>query len=335
MTRKLLGISFTVLLVACTGEANLTGDPPAGPGQPLDPGSPDPHQTDPYAPCTDRDTCCTSADVQCTGDPDNNPTCTCTTLWDCSQDPSKCEQDKQVPTGGGTWTCEWTEQAYTCKGGDPSSPPGGSGWNCENDAETGQWICTKQPPNPANTPGGTSVWKCKVENGKIVCVREGGPPPAKHEGNCADGIDNDGDGKIDCQDADCPPCKQPPAQSGKEICDGKDNNGDGRIDEGNVCANVGEPCPPGAYQACDCYCGVHRKCKPDGTWGPCKVDGNSSCQIAQVISHSQCPYGMVCDYGECIPESPFGWQCKKHTDCPQGQVCDLGECIKDMYYPCP
>lgn len=149
-------------------------------------------------------------------------------------------------------------------------------------------------------------------------------------------MDNDGDGKVDCKDEDCPACTPGTCPPGQECCDGIDNNGDGRIDEGNVCGDWGsEPCPPGAYQACDCYCGVHRKCLPDGTWGPCKVDGNNTCAVAQITSHSQCPPFFVCDYGECVINIPLNNQCKKHSDCPQGKVCDLGKCINDIYHPCP
>ena len=46
------------------------------------------------------------------------------------------------------------------------------------------------------------------------------PYPAKFYAMCFDKKDNDGDGKIDLQDSDCPKCN-----------DGKDNDGDGLIDE--------------------------------------------------------------------------------------------------------
>jgi hypothetical protein len=46
------------------------------------------------------------------------------------------------------------------------------------------------------------------------------PYPAKFYAMCFDKKDNDGDGKIDLQDSDCPKCS-----------DGKDNDGDGLIDE--------------------------------------------------------------------------------------------------------
>ncbi|MBI5535374.1 MAG: hypothetical protein HY898_21780 [Deltaproteobacteria bacterium] len=154
--------------------------------------------------------------------------------------------------------------------------------------------------------------------------------------NCTDGIDNDGDGKVDCQDPDCATatnCQQSCGPNG-ECCNGLDDNGDGRIDEGNVCDNVGEPCPPGAYKSCDCYCGVHRKCRADGTWGPCMVDGNGTCAVATVTSHSQCGFGY-CDYGQCVGSSPWSNQCVHHSDCPKPMVCDLGYCVNDPYSPCP
>src|SRR5690606_24200229 len=54
---------------------------------------------------------------------------------------------------------------------------------------------------------------------------------------CDDGIDNDGDGAVDCQDSDClnhPSCAIP-----DEICDdGIDNDGDGAVDcQDSDCAN--------------------------------------------------------------------------------------------------
>jgi hypothetical protein len=324
----------TWLVAGCSGQATM--DDHSG-----SPGAPSPE--DPLAPCTDKAKCCTSADIVCTGDPDNNPSCHCSKLWDCSQNPKKCEQETPVPPGGGDWTCTWTETAYTCKGNPKSPPSGGGGWSCQfSDAEK-KWICTASPPNPTNKPEGAGVWKCVVDDvaQKVVCERDGvptpTPPPATKETNCADGIDNDGDGLVDCKDPDCA-CPPPSCPPGKECCDGKDNNGDGRIDEGNVCAGVGEPCPPGAFQSCDCYCGVHRKCRPDGTWGPCMVDGDGSCKAAKITAQSQCPAGFYCDYGECEFGGPFAGlfeQCKSHSDCPTGKVCDLGQCIDDMYFPCP
>jgi hypothetical protein len=369
MKRQLTILAVASLLGGggCLGEAGSLGateDQGATPPAHADAGTQP--SSDPFAPCVDPLTCCTQNDMECSGDPDNNPVCKCWKLWDCSENPKKCEQDTIVPPGGGSWECTWTSTSYICKGGNGQNlppPSGGGNWSCSWSEGQGVWVCNRTtPPNPSNTPAGNAVWKCTVAGGKIVCERAepkpdaGAPkpdllvppkqldsgipqpdkplPPAtpKTESNCSDGIDNDQDGKTDCKDSDCPAC--PPPSVNGEICDGKDNNGDGKIDEGNVCQGVGEPCPPGAYQSCDCYCGVHRKCKADGTWGPCKVDGNKTCAIAQITSQSQCGFGTFCDYGKCVVGFALG-NCKHHSDCKNGQVCDLGWCVKDNYFPCP
>jgi hypothetical protein len=332
---RLVGVAVVCFAAGCTGEAGSTGG-----GDSTTPKTDSSGPTDPYAPCTDEAKCCSGANLVCVGDPEKGTTsCKCGGLWDCSQNPKKCQQDIPTP-GGGTWDCTWTEQAYTCVGKPAdSTPPGGTGWTCSQ-APTGTWTCTKSyPPNPTNSPNGAGVWQCAVEKefGKIVCERDKPPPPPppKTETNCADGIDNDGDGLVDCKDQpDCPVCPPPPCPTGTECCDGLDNDGDKKIDEGNVCGTFpeGTPCPVGAYQSCDCYCGVHRRCLADGTWGPCKVDG--SCKLAAITTHSQCLATQYCDFGKCT--SGFkGGQCVHHNDCPSPMVCDLGMCITDHYVPCP
>ena len=72
----------------------------------------------------------------------------------------------------------------------------------------------------------------------IRCI--GSPPPVE---NCVDGLDNDEDGLVDCDDPDCdtdPECQAPTLEEQPflveqpvliEICsDGIDNDGDGKID---------------------------------------------------------------------------------------------------------
>jgi hypothetical protein len=345
---------LVVLLAGCMGETSSTPGsdaktPPPGSDGYIPPGG------DPFAPCTDPVACCDTAHTTCWGDPDKGLVCKCNGLWDCSVNPKKCEQETPVPPGGfGGWECVWTVGVYTCTGTPPSAPPGGGGWTCKQ--QGGKWVCTHTPPNPTNNPSGAGTWNCTVEKefGKLVCTRDTPPdagvkkpditspppPPPKTETNCTDGIDNDGDGLVDSKDPDCPavpPTGQCPP--GQECCDGKDNDGDGKIDEGNVCGNLPptEPCPPGAYQVCDCYCGVHRKCKADGTWGPCIVDGQS-CQVAQITTQAQCGATGYCDYGKCVPgKFGLGSQCVSHNDCAVGKICDLGYCITDPYKPwkCP
>ena len=158
------------------------------------------------------------------------------------------------------------------------------------------------------------------------------------EALCNDKVDNDCDGKVDCADPDCKQatecfCVPTFPGCGKETCDGKDNDGDGVVDDGDVCRDHPGPCPPGAFRACDCYCGVHQKCQADGTWGPCKVDG--SCAVT-TITQNTCGVGggQYCDFGYCTSGN-LSSQCVHHSDCPAGQVCDLGSCITDNYVPCP
>jgi hypothetical protein len=334
-------------LAGCQGSLNAQDKTP---GETQDTEiNPSTSSNDPFAPCTVLDKCCSSAEIKCQGDADHGSmVCGCSKLWDCSKNPKKCEQSKQVPPGGGTWTCAWSEKEYKCVG-NPTTPPSSTdGWQCTTSG--GSTTCTQTSPNPSNNPQGGSVWSCVVDNeqNKLNCDREAStippttppttPPTPKTEDNCADGLDNDGDGSVDCKDPDCPPCT-PACPPGQECCDGIDNNGDGRIDEGNVCGNVGtnEPCPVGAVQSCDCYCGVHRKCNADGTWGPCIVDGDSTCAVAQVTSQSQCGADEYCDFGRCEKNyyGELGNQCLHHSDCQVGFICDMGECIIDPYRPCP
>ena len=83
----------------------------------------------------------------------------------------------------------------------------------------------------------------------------GGDMPAPDE-DCTDGIDNDGDGLIDCDDSvDCgddPACTEPPPDS--EICDdGVDNDGDGQIDCNDSDCGDDPVCdePPSDPEICD------------------------------------------------------------------------------------
>ncbi|MBW2736927.1 MAG: hypothetical protein JRH20_31480, partial [Deltaproteobacteria bacterium] len=150
-------------------------------------------KVDPYAPCTDPQTCCALEDLRCEGDgPDGRTVCTCEGLWDCSINPDKCTTEAPVPDGGGEWDCTWTEFAYSCdkEGSEDQPPVGGGDWNCTWVAQESSWHCVKtEPPNPSNKPQGTAVWDCVVDNetGQVVCEREPGdevPPTGGGEWEC-------------------------------------------------------------------------------------------------------------------------------------------------------
>lgn len=180
--------------------------------------------------------------------------------------------------------------------------------------------------------------------------------------SCIGGLDEDCDGKVDCDDRedcaretnclleDCTPfCAE-------ETCDGRDNNGEGRVDEGRVCDDIEGPCPAaGAIRICDAYCGVHQRCRRDGSWGPCTVDGQGP--VPECDEHEDCARYSWCDYGTCVPgsacddDSQCGGflggsdarciedqgvcvtECYAHSDCPRPEVCDLGRCVVDPYAP--
>jgi hypothetical protein len=221
------------------------------------------------------------------------------------------------------------------------------------------------------------VWICYDSTGKPTCDK----PECKWNPSCPGSeICYDATGNVDCNQ---PLCKSNPSCPGSEICnDGIDNNGNGLVDCADTgCASTdgcgsgteictdttnkdyeckageaGEPCPPGAIQSCDCYCGVHRKCQANGTWGPCTVDdfpvngGHQMCVPAQITSQSQCAAPKICDFGKCLdPNKDYidpktgqplpvtiGTECVHHADCPRPLICDLGYCKPDNYHPnCP
>lgn len=140
-----------------------------------------PRTPDPYAPCTDKQRCCATENLDCKGGMDlTGVTCTCRGLWDCSKNPSKCEADLPDPDGTGGWGCTWTEFLYQCskKGSKGTAPDGYNNWSCKFlDAES-KWVCKRNKiPNPTNGPNGLGVWKCKPVGDKLACERGVTPPP--------------------------------------------------------------------------------------------------------------------------------------------------------------
>jgi FtsP/CotA-like multicopper oxidase with cupredoxin domain len=105
---------------------------------------------------------------------------------------------------------------------------------------------------------------CSGGETRCACPADCGAPPTA-EAVCADGLDNDCDGALDCADADCAaaPVCAPPA------CDG-----DGTCEPGESCANCPADCAsvttgPGNKRYC-CGDGVMQAPEGDGT----VCDGN-------------------------------------------------------------
>lgn len=66
-------------------------------------------------------------------------------------------------------------------------------------------------------------------SGPLTCGGDGGDPVPEEV--CIDGIDNDGDGKADCDDRDCLNNVACTGGTLPEVCDdNKDNDGDGKTD---------------------------------------------------------------------------------------------------------
>jgi hypothetical protein len=115
------------------------------------------------------------------------------------------------------------------------------------------------------------------------------------EGSCEDGLDNDGDGRIDCSDRDChsdPVCEQ--CQSGSDC---EDNN-PGTV---NVCT-LDNQC---AFIWIDGHCNQDNPC--DGADEVC-VDNFCVDPAPECVEDVDCAGGEVCDDGVCaegaVPISP-------------------------------
>ncbi len=70
------------------------------------------------------------------------------------------------------------------------------------------------------------------------------------ETNCTDGIDNDGDGLVDCSDSDCtadPACQPVPVEN---CTDGIDNDGDGLVDCSDSDCTADPACQPVPVENC-------------------------------------------------------------------------------------
>jgi len=170
----------------------------------------DPGGREEFAACTSYHACCPPADLVCEGDVDTSALCTCRQLWTCHPDkPQTCEATRVVPPASGSWSCSWSQTGYTCtRPGSDNPLPGAQGqWTCASTAAG--WACSTTPPNPSNTPGGETVWDCSVDNAgdTIACLRIIPPtttpacvPTAEV---CGNSKDDDCDGMIDCDDADC------------------------------------------------------------------------------------------------------------------------------------
>lgn len=108
-------------------------------------------------------------------------------------------------------------------------------------------------------------------------------PPASAETNCADSLDNDGNGLVDCRDPGCtlPPgstacCAGRSAESGAQCVDGIDNDCDGTADCFDpACADYRFR-PAGVAQELGCSAGGARENMYEADWPT--LDSTDSCE---------------------------------------------------------
>lgn len=129
---------------------------------------------------------------------------------------------------------------------------------------------------------------------------------------CADGLDNDGDGLIDCKDGDC----GQPCNDVREHCaDGRDNDQNGAVDcDDKQCekdAACVEPCVYGSEF--DCPRGT--KCIATQSGVVCVPHGSAVDTCVLAPDHDECLPGRQCDGTRCQEQCRFDEECRAGTPC--------------------
>ncbi len=121
-----------------------------------------------------------------------------------------------------------------------------------------------------------------------------------NQGSCFDGLDNDGDGKVDCADSDCAaqPCRSPL----------------GQCDVIEVC--TGGACPTDTFASTTTTCGPPAGCG-DGVVTPAShCNGAGSCTIQNAMNCN----GFACTGTTCRT------QCTGDGDCDSTHYCEGSKC---------
>jgi hypothetical protein len=152
--RQSLAAVAVVTLAACGGMNTL---------EPTDPSDPTQKPV-----CQTGNSCCTSGQLTCHGDPDGKMVCSCYLSWACDNalNAKKCTQTPaDTPTGETGWSCVVKNGMDVCThSGNPEVPTGKNGWVCTDGANS--VTCQR----PTNTPGGGANWSCSYSGDVKTCT---------------------------------------------------------------------------------------------------------------------------------------------------------------------
>ena len=289
--------------------------------------------------------------IECTADSCNagtgcvytqTETCTCETADDCD-DGSPCTTDDCDP---GTRSCTFTpgpagvacSDGSVCTDGDACDDAGhcvpGPPLDCVDGDPCSQDVCHAvdgcQHPN---APPQTSCDDGDPCTGPDACdAGDCSPGPRLCEVNCADGIDDEGDGATDCGDDEC--AADPACRVEGDCRDGVDGDGDGRTDcDDDDCDAL--PCGPpesacndgqdddrdGVTDCDDGDCDAAPACNPEAN---CRNDADDDFDGATDCDDGDCTADPACN-----PEA----NCRDEADddFDGATDCDDTDCAADAY----
>lgn len=237
---------------------------------------------------------CTPPENPCTCPPDCGlPTATETGLCadaidndcdgpiDCA-DPD-CAADPVCTCGDGS--CTPPENPCNCPADCGAPGPEGLGLTCADtvDNDCDGFVDCADPGCFGNPACACGDGICTPPENPCTCPADCGPPTVSEFGLCADGLDNDCDGPIDCADPDC--ATDPACLCGNGTCDPGENPCNCPADCGPVALNEvpGTSCTDGIDNDCD---GPIDCADPDCTTDPACLCGDGICLPSEICT---CP----------------------------------------------